>query len=125
MDDLRVQIDDDLRFAIEAVFRQEAGRIIASLIRISRSFDLAEEAMQVAFAAALAHWGTEGVPHNPGAWITAVAQRRLLDYTRREQTRRNKEDQLRYESPASSEPEWKDNEMATHIRDDRLSLIFT
>src|SRR5947209_19047450 len=96
---------DELRGTIEAVFRRESGRIIATLIRISRSFDLAEEAMQDAFAAALNHWDAEGLPANPAAWITATAQRKLVDYARREQTRRNKEEQLRYETNSTQDPD--------------------
>src|SRR5580704_13894550 len=86
----------DHRATVESVFRQESGRIIASLIRASRSFDLAEEAMQDAFAAAVANWKTNGVPDNPGAWITAAAHRKLIDYARREQTRRVNEGELIY-----------------------------
>src|SRR5271170_8500109 len=92
---------NSLQATIESVFRNESGRIIAGLIRVSRSFDLAEEAMQDAFAAAVTHWASDGVPANPAAWITATARRKLIDYARREQTRRNKEDQLIYESESS------------------------
>ena len=74
----------DLRATIESVFRQESGIIIAGLIRVSGSFDLAEEAMQEAFAAALTHWPTSGVPQNPAAWITTVARRKIVDFVRRE-----------------------------------------
>ena len=65
----------DLRATIESVFRQESGIIIAGLIRVSGSFDLAEEAMQEAFATALVHWPKSGVPQNPAAWITTTAKR--------------------------------------------------
>src|SRR3974377_1620194 len=95
---------DELRRSVESVFRNESGRIIASLIRVSGSFDLAEEAMQDAFTAALARWPDKGVPDNPAAWITAVAHRKLVDtagpppqvgdYPRRERTRRDKEDEV-------------------------------
>jgi RNA polymerase sigma-70 factor, ECF subfamily len=108
---------------IELVFRNEAGRIIAGLIRISHSFDLAEEAMQDAFAAAVISWRADGIPANPAAWITATARRKLIDYSRREQTRRNNEDQLTYEY-ASRNNEL-DEEMGRPFEDDRLSLIFT
>ena len=64
----------DHRATVESVFRNESGRIIAGLIRVSHSFDLAEEAMQDAFAAAVVSWRAEGVPANPGAWITATAR---------------------------------------------------
>jgi RNA polymerase sigma-70 factor, ECF subfamily len=112
------------RDAIEAVFRRESGRIIASLIRMARSFDLAEEAMQDAFAAALIHWNTKGVPENPGAWITAAAQRKLIDYARRRQTRVQNEDQLRYETNLSTSDAGNGTETSAS-GDDRLSLIFT
>jgi RNA polymerase sigma-70 factor (ECF subfamily) len=108
---------------IESVFRGESGRIIAGLIRVSHSFDLAEEAMQDAFAAAVVSWRAEGIPKNPGAWITATARRKLIDYARREQTRRNHEDELTYEY-ASRSNEF-DEEMGRPFEDDRLSLIFT
>lgn len=113
----------DHRAAVEAVFRAESGRIIAGLIRVSRSFDLAEEAMQDAFAAAVVSWQAQGVPDNPAAWITATARRKLIDYARREQTRRNNEDQLLYEYESRSNV--LDEEMSRPFEDDRLSLIFT
>ena len=90
---------------VESVFRQESGRIIATLIRLAGSFDAAEEAMQEAFAAALAAWPAKGVPENPAAWITAVAQRKLVDQIRRERTRREKQDPLQYEIPTVHQPE--------------------
>jgi len=113
----------DLHATVEAVFRAESGRIIAGLIRVSRSFDLAEEAMQDAFAAAIVSWDAGGVPDNPAAWITAAARRKLIDYARREQTRRNHEDQLLYEFLCRSSAI--DEEMSRPFADDRLSLIFT
>jgi RNA polymerase sigma-70 factor (ECF subfamily) len=113
----------DHRATVEAVFRSESGRIIAGLIRVSHSFDLAEEAMQDAFAAAVAGWQAEGVPDNPAAWITATARRKLIDYARREKTRLNNEDQLLYE--LESRTSAIDEEMSRPFEDDRLSLIFT
>ena len=88
----------DIKSAAESVFRQESGRILATLIRISGSFDRAEEAMQEAFTSALASWPEKGLPANPGAWITATAHRKLIDAGRRKQTRRDKQDSLRYET---------------------------
>ena len=79
----------DFRSAVEDVFRRESGRIIAGLIRVSQSFDFAEEAMQDALASALADWQRNGLPVNPAAWINAVAHRKLIDYARRDQTRRS------------------------------------
>ena len=113
----------DHRTTVESVFRNESGRIIAGLIRVSRSFDLAEEAMQDAFAAAVLNWQADGVPDNPGAWITATARRKLIDYARREQTRRNNEGQLLYEYESRTSAI--DDDMNQPFEDDRLSLIFT
>jgi len=116
----------DTRAAVESVFRQESGRIIASLIRIAGSFDRAEEAMQEAFAAALASWPVKGIPENPAAWIMTSAHRKLIDAARREQTRREKQDSLRYETEAAGAPEPGENEPHNMIfPDDRLRLIFT
>src|ERR1700728_2235165 len=114
---------DDHHATVESVFRNESGLIIAGLIRVSHSFDLAEEAMQDAFAAAVMSWQAEGIPDNPAAWITATARRKLIDYARREQTRRNNEDQLLYEYESRSSAI--DDEMNRPFEDDRLSLIFT
>jgi len=116
----------DASAAAEAVFRQESGRIIATLIRISGSFDRAEEAMQEAFAAALASWSDKGIPQNPAAWITAAAHRKIIDQIRRETTRQEKQDSLRYETGlglASSNDGPAETSM--HLPDDRLRLIFT
>jgi RNA polymerase sigma-70 factor (ECF subfamily) len=113
----------DHRATVESVFRNESGRIIAGLIRVSHSFDLAEEAMQDAFAAAVVSWQADGVPENPAAWITATARRKLIDYARREQTRRNNEGQLLYQY--ESRTSVIDDEMNQPFEDDRLSLIFT
>jgi RNA polymerase sigma-70 factor, ECF subfamily len=113
---------DEARAAAEEVFRRESGRILASLIRISGSFDKAEEAMQDAFASALAHWPARGIPENPAAWILSAAHRKLIDAARREQVRREKQEAVRYEieNPAQAAAE-----MPTHFPDDRLRLIFT
>jgi RNA polymerase sigma-70 factor (ECF subfamily) len=115
----------DPKAAVEEVFRQESGRIIATLIRMSRSFDRAEEAMQEAFTAALATWPEKGIPQNPAAWITAAAHRKLIDALRRERTRVEKQDSLQYESPSVTLPEFREDEDPMHFPDDRLRLIFT
>lgn len=118
---------DEVSNTIEAIFRRESGRIIATLIRIAGSFDLAEEAMQEAFTAALTTWPEKGVPQIPAAWITAVAHRRLIDHGRRERTRREKQEPLLYETPTTHPPEaemeFEPAEM--EYPDDRLRLIFT
>ncbi|MDA1349783.1 MAG: sigma factor, partial [Chloroflexi bacterium] len=80
----------DTRQAIESIFREESGRIVASLIRVLGDFDIAEEAMQEALITALERWPTDGVPDNPGAWITTTARRKAVDRLRREKVRREK-----------------------------------
>jgi RNA polymerase sigma-70 factor, ECF subfamily len=111
---------------IEEVFRKEYGRIIATLIRISGSFDLAEEALQEAFIAAVSKWELEGSPDNPGAWLTTVAHRKLLDALRRDKTRTDKQAELTYETSRLQsyvEPELFED--SVEYPDDRLRLIFT
>lgn len=114
---------DDFRGVVEKTFRQESGRIIASLIRISGSFDLAEEAMQDALTAALTRWPTQGIPDNPAAWITTAAHRRLIDYARRARTRREKEEEVLRETERDAAADPDPGEMS--FPDDRLRLIFT
>ena len=114
------------RETLEQVFREEYGRIIATLIRISGSFDLAEEALQEAFISAASKWELEGPPNNPGAWLTTVAHRRLLDAVRRDRTRTDKQTELAFETTrlhARVEPELLEDAVA--YPDDRLRLIFT
>ncbi len=111
---------------LERVFREEYGRIIATLIRTSGSFDLAEEALQEAFTSAASSWERNGPPRNPGAWLTTVAHRKLLDAVRRDKTRTDKQSEVEYETsrlqpfaePASLEE-------PVEYPDDRLRLIFT
>ena len=116
----------DAQAAAESVFREESGKIIAALIRISGSFDRAEDAVQEAFASALAAWPKTGIPSNPGAWMMTTAHRKLIDQVRRDQTVRDKEDSVRYEIEAFKPPnqiELEDDPV--HLPDDRLRLIFT
>jgi RNA polymerase sigma-70 factor, ECF subfamily len=120
----------DASATLDQVFREEYGRIIATLIRISGSFDLAEEALQDAFAAAVTHWKTDGPPRNPGAWLTTVAHRKLLDAVRREKTRAEKEPELQYETERLQDyddPTLIDliDDDTVEYPDDRLRLIFT
>jgi RNA polymerase sigma-70 factor, ECF subfamily len=114
---------NDFRGIVEKVFRQESGRIIATLIRVSGSFDLAEEAMQDAMASALTHWPAKGIPDNPAAWITAAAHRKLIDYARRARTRREKEEEILRETERQTATDPDTDEM--NFPDDRLRLIFT
>jgi RNA polymerase sigma-70 factor (ECF subfamily) len=117
----------ETKTVVEELFRKESGRIIATLIRISGSFELAEEAMQEAFASALANWPGKGIPENPGAWITAVAHRKLIDQARRERTRRENQDPLAYETSTVRQPEAEAlfETVTMPYPDDRLRLVFT
>jgi RNA polymerase sigma-70 factor, ECF subfamily len=115
--------------ALDRVFREEHGRIIASLIRLSGSFDMAEESLQEAFASAVTSWEQDGPPRNPGAWLTTVAHRKLLDALRREKTKSEKQPELEYEierlHPGGEEVGAALFDEAAEYPDDRLRLIFT
>src|SRR3954467_13682451 len=89
------------RAAVEKTLREEGPRIVSALIRRSGSFDIAEDALQEALASAMTHWHHSGVPRNPGAWIMAVAQRKLIDFSRRRRTQQSTADALAHESPQS------------------------
>lgn len=116
----------DARTAVESVFRQESGRIIATLIRISGSSDRAEEALQEALASALSSWPAKGIPQNPGAWITSAAHRKLIDQSRRERTKREKQDSLLHATAtAIPHDDFDLEETSMPFPDDRLRLIFT
>lgn len=105
---------------VESVFREEWSRIVASLIRLSGSFDWAEEAAQEAFTTALKTWPESGTPNNPGAWIMTVARRKLIDIARR--NRRMEDDSAleKMAAPPAAEPT-----ETIMYPDDRLRLIFT
>jgi RNA polymerase sigma-70 factor, ECF subfamily len=111
------------------IFREESGRSLAALIRVLGDIDLAEDAVQDAFAIALRRWPEEGLPPNPGGWITTTARNRALDRLRRESRGRellgevallwpddNRDDDVR--------PTETDEEEGS-VEDDRLRLIFT
>ncbi len=98
---------------------------MATLIRVTGDFDLAEEAVQEAFVVALERWPHEGVPANPGAWITQVARNRAIDRLRRENVLRDKVAALERLESLHAEPEAGPGERLGEIEDDRLRLIFT
>jgi len=113
----------DVTQAIASVYRAEWGRIVAILIRLVGDFDLAEEAAQEAFAAAVNQWQTSGIPDLPRAWIIRTARYKAIDRLRR-RTRLTEKLEWYAASgliPASEEPNYDSNE----IPDDRLRLIFT
>jgi RNA polymerase sigma-70 factor (ECF subfamily) len=106
---------------IDALFREEWGRAVSILIRVLGDFELAEDAVQDAFATALERWPREGTPRNPSAWIVTTARNRAIDRIRRERTLARKTELLaRLEELRTDEEE----EMAA-IPDERLSLVFT
>ena len=80
--------------AVDRLFREHFGRAVAALIRAVGDWDLAEEAVQDAFATALERWPRDGVPHDPAAWIVAVARNRAIDRLRRERALRARVSQL-------------------------------
>lgn len=105
---------------IARIFRQESGRAIASLIRRFGDIDLAEEAVQEAFAAAVTRWPAEGLPGSPAGWIITTARNRAIDRLRRESTR----DERQLQSERLREGDPGPDEVHT-VEDDRLRLIFT
>ncbi|MCR8526106.1 sigma factor, partial [Escherichia coli] len=100
---------DEVVRAVAAAHRDEWRRVMAATVRTTRDLDLAEESVQDAYEAALVQWETEGVPRNPGAWLTTTAKRRALDTIRRAATLRSKLPLLVYPDsrpePYTSRPE--------------------
>ncbi len=107
--------------AIEAVYRHEAGRVLATLIRLVGDFELAEEGAQDAYEAALARWPKVGVPSNPRAWLVNTGRHKAIDRLRRRITLRGKLKTMGAEAAISHQPD----AMHDDIEDDRLRLIFT
>jgi len=108
--------------AVDAVYRSDWGRIVATLIRQVGDFDVAEEAAQEAFAAAVDQWPSSGVPDVPRAWIIQTARHKAIDRIRRQARFADKLDAYTAESPQMvEEPDYDPDE----IPDDRLRLIFT
>jgi RNA polymerase sigma-70 factor, ECF subfamily len=122
-EEARTNQDDGTRVTIDRLFREDAGRAVATLIRVTGDFDLAEEAVQEAFTTALERWPRTGVPPNPGAWITTTARNRAIDRLRREHTLARKTAALRH--IAELEALGGDESDVSAIPDDRLRLIFT
>jgi RNA polymerase sigma-70 factor (ECF subfamily) len=111
--------------AIERVFREEYGRIVAALIRTCRDFDLAEEALQDAFAVAIDRWPRDGLPGNPAAWITTTARRKAIDRLRRDRSFAEKRAQLEADAAIAAIAAEPEPDEMTELEDDRLRLIFT
>jgi RNA polymerase sigma-70 factor, ECF subfamily len=108
---------------IEQIYREESGRVLATLIRLLGDFDLAEEAVQEAFAAALAQWPREGTPANPRAWLVSAGRNKAVDLLRRRALLEAKREELaRWNALAQQVAEAPEETM---LKDDRLRLIFT
>ena len=86
----------DVREATTQAHREEWARVVASLTRRFGDLDIAEEAAAEAFAAAVQRWPADGVPPNPGAWLTTTANRKAIDRIRRENKRDDKQKRLRW-----------------------------
>src|SRR6476619_5351107 len=109
--------------AVDAVYRSDWGRIVATLIRQFGDFELAEDAAQDAFAAAVGQWPTEGIPESPRAWIIQTAKHKAIDRLRR---------QVRLKEKLEADPDFASEPIVEgpgldfeEIPDDRLRLIFT
>jgi RNA polymerase sigma-70 factor (ECF subfamily) len=116
-------VTPDAQAAVTEAFHEEWGRVVATLIRVSGDWDLAEECAQDAFAEAVRRWPQDGVPRRPGAWLTTVARNRVLDRLRRRATETTKLHEAGVLVPPV-EPTGTDDP-TEEIGDDRLRLIFT
>ncbi len=112
----------DVEAAVTQAFRDEWGRVVATLIRVTGNWDLAEECAQDAFAAALQRWPRDGIPRRPGAWLTTTARNRATDKLRRDAVGAAK---LREVAAASYPPEPEAGPGEHAVPDDRLRLMFT
>src|SRR5436190_5905027 len=116
-----------VKAAVDMAFREEWGRVVATLIRVTGDWDLAEECAQDAFAMALRRWPADGVPRRPGAWLTTAARNRAIDVLRRRAVGAAK---LREVAALSVEPASGSAGPAfetdhSGVPDDRLRLMFT
>ena len=120
---------EQIRELLDSLYRVDSGRILATLIRLLGDFDLAEEAMHEAFAAALSLWPRSGVPGNPRPWLISTARFKAIDTLRRRaRFDASQDDLVRYlEAQSSSAESSNEEDSLEHdgLEDDRLRLIFT
>jgi RNA polymerase sigma-70 factor, ECF subfamily len=114
--------EDTVSAAVARAFREERAIVLATLIRQVGDFQLAEDAVQDAFEAALTVWRRDGIPANPGAWVTTAARRRAIDRLRRNRSIADRAERLAELMRLDEEPSMTDD---SAIGDDRLRLIFT
>jgi RNA polymerase sigma-70 factor (ECF subfamily) len=105
---------------VERVFHEEYGRAVAVLVRVFGDIDVAEDAVQDAFATAVQRWPASGVPPSPAGWIITTARNRAIDRLRREASRED-----RHAQAALLHAQHEESDVGTAVRDDRLRLIFT
>src|SRR5215831_11439549 len=114
---------------LEHIFREESGRILATLIGLLGSFDVAEEAMQEAFMVALEEWPKRGIPENPRTWLVSTARHKAVDSLRRAANFESKRKELQkiaeLEQRFAADAEMSDAHNDNRFPDDRLRLIFT
>src|SRR4051795_12429309 len=108
--------------AIEAVYRAESRRVLATLIRLLGDFDIAEEALHEAFVAAVEQWPRDGMPDNPRAWLVSAGRFKAIDAMRRPKRFDALEDHDNLDVAVDDAAAWADPET---VVDDRLRLIFT
>src|ERR1700704_5544695 len=118
------QISDQIRELLGSLYRVDSGRILATLIRLLGDFDLAEEAMHEAFAAALSLWPKSGAPANPPPWLISTARFKAMDTLRRRARFDASQDELVHYLEAQGSSAERPNEEDS-VEDDRLRLIFT
>src|SRR5262245_5625064 len=106
---------------LDGVFKEERGRILATLIRIAGDFDAAEDALSAAIEAAITQWPREGAPDNPRAWLIRSARNKLVDQARREIVRRRHREDAALEASETATALRDDDELAS-VEDDRLRL---
>jgi len=110
---------------ISALYQQESRRVLATLIRLLGDFELAEEALQEAFACALQQWPVEGLPTEPRAWLVSTGRFKAIDKIRQQQTQRKYQQQWLFEQDEDIEAFQPDESSTQNWQDDELRLIFT
>ena len=116
---------DPVSAAVAGAFREERAIVLATLIRQVGDFQLAEDAVQDAFEAAVTAWRRDGVPANPGAWITTAARRRAIDRLRRNRSVADRAERLAELMRLDAQHEEPSMDDESAIVDDRLRLVFT
>ncbi|PBC55034.1 RNA polymerase sigma factor [Rhodococcus sp. ACPA1] len=114
----------DVQRTVEAVWRMESPRLIASLTRLVRDVGIAEEIAQDAFVLALEQWPEQGVPDKPGAWLTATAKHKAIDRIRRERSRQSKYTEIAVDPSAQPPSAMPAPDAVDGVEDDLLALVF-